>query len=281
MAEARVREESVQVEGGLELFSRCWRPAGAPRAVVVLVHGFLAHSGLYGWVAEQLVDDGLAVYAFDLRGHGRSQGDRYWVDEFNDYLGDLDAIVTMARAREPGLPVFLLGHSAGGVVATMYAQSHQGLLAGLISESFAFEVPPPELVLGALKGIAAILPRAPVLKLHEADFSRDPAVVERMKGDPLINHEPGPAQTVAELIRAHDQLGKSFGSITLPVLILHGTADKATRPHGSQRFYDEVGSTDKTLQLYEGHFHDLLNDVGKEQVMADIVSWIDARLPPR
>ena len=120
-----------------------------------------------------------------------------------------------------------------------------------------------------------------VLHLKNEDFSRDPKVVEAMNNDPLIAHEVQPTQTVAEMLRADARLKKEFPLITLPVLILHSTLDKATKPSGSQLFYDTAGSTDKTLKLYEGHFHDLLNDIDKEVVMADIKSWIDARLVTR
>jgi alpha-beta hydrolase superfamily lysophospholipase len=99
-----------------------------------------------------------------------------------------------------------------------------------------------------------------------------------MNNDPLIAHETQPTKTLAEMVRADERLKKEFPLITLPVLILHGTADQATKPSGSQRFFDTAGSTDKTLKLYEGHFHDLLNDLGKEMVMADIRNWIDAHL---
>ncbi|HKV12793.1 MAG TPA: alpha/beta hydrolase, partial [Thermoanaerobaculia bacterium] len=124
-----------------------------------------------------------------------------------------------------------------------------------------------------------LAPHAHVLNLKKEDFSRDPQVVEFMNSDPLTAHEVQPTKTVAELARADDRLEKEFPLITLPVLILHGTADKVTRPSGSQFFYDTAGSADKTLKLYEGHAHDLLNDLDKEVVIADIKSWIEARLP--
>src|SRR5262249_35439109 len=110
-------------------------------------------------------------------------------------------------------------------------------------------------------------------------FSRDPKVVEAMNNDPLIANEVQPTQTVAEMVRADERLKKEFPRITIPVLILHGTQDKATKPSGSKRFYETASSKDKTLKLYDGHYHDLLNDVGKETVMGDIQSWIDGRLP--
>jgi acylglycerol lipase len=123
-----------------------------------------------------------------------------------------------------------------------------------------------------------VAPHAHVFKLKNEDFSRDPAVVAALNADPLIANESQPSETIAELIRADQLLKKSLGQITLPVLILHGTADKVTSPNGSKEFYEKVASSDKTLKLYEGHFHDLLADLGKQQVMADIQAWIDARL---
>jgi alpha-beta hydrolase superfamily lysophospholipase len=273
-----MREERIDTTGGLTLFLRSWRPALPPRGVVVIVHGFNSHSGYYLWVADQLAAKGLAVYAVDLRGRGRSDGERFYVQTFDDYVSDVAACMAVAAGREPGLPVFLLGHSAGGVVACMYAAAHQRELAGLICESFAHQVPAPDFALAVFKGLSHIAPHAHVLHLKNEDFSRDPAIVAAMNADPLIAHETQPTQTVAEMVRADERLKAAFPSITLPVLILHGTLDKATRPSGSQLFYDTAGSSDKTLKFYEGYFHDPLNDVGREAVMADIASWIEKRI---
>jgi alpha-beta hydrolase superfamily lysophospholipase len=271
-------EGTFEGSGGLKIFNRSWHPEGKARGVVVLVHGFKSHSGLYEWPATQLVQRGLAVYALDLRGHGKSDGERLYVEKFADFTSDVEKLVAIAKSREPGLPVYVLGHSAGGVVACTYALDHQKDIAGLVCESFAHEVPAPDFALAVLKGISHFAPHAHVLPLKDEDFSRDPAFVAKMKSDPLIPHLAYPSQTVAELVRADERLKKEFSTLTLPVLILHGTADKATKPHGSQRFYDSTGSTDKTLKFYDGHFHDLLNDVGKEQVMADVAEWITSRL---
>jgi alpha-beta hydrolase superfamily lysophospholipase len=263
---------------GLRIATRSWRPAGRPRGVVVIVHGFNAHSGMYGWVADQLVADGLVVHALDLRGHGKSDGERYFVQKFSDYTDDLATFIKMIKAREPGLPLFLLGHSAGGMVASTYTLDHQDQLAGLISESFAFEVPAPDFALAVLKGLSHVAPHAHVLKLKNEDFSRDPAVVAAMNADPLIAHEVQPTQTVAELARADARFKKELQNITLPLLILHGTQDRAAKPSGSQHFYDRAGSKDKTLKLYEGYYHDLLHDLDKEIVMGDVKSWINTHL---
>jgi alpha-beta hydrolase superfamily lysophospholipase len=267
--------------GGLELFYRSWRPDQTPRGVVAIVPGFNSHSGYYAWVAEQFVSHGLATYAIDLRGRGESQGERFYVQEFGDYVIDVDEFVTTVRASEPNLPIFLLGHSAGGVVATLYVIEHQEQLAGLICESFAFKVPAPDFALAVFKGLAHLAPHAHVLALKNKDFSRDPAIVEAMNADKLIAHESQPLETLAAMVRADEVLDRSFANITLPVLILHGTGDKATKPSGSQQFFDAAGSLDKTLKFYEGAYHDLLNDVDREQVATDITTWIERQLKQR
>ncbi len=245
---------------------------------MVIVPGFNSHSGYYGWVAEQLVSLGLAVYAVDLRGRGKSDGERFYIESFNDYVSDVAGVMKAATSRHPGAPVYLLGHSAGGVVACLYTVDHQAELAGLICESFAFQVPAPDFALAVFKGLAYVAPHAHVLHLKNEDFSRDPAVVEAMNADPLIAHETQPTRTLAEMVRADERLKDEFPRITLPVFILHGTHDKATKPSGSQLFFDTTGSTDKTLKLYEGGYHDLLNDTDRETVMGDIKTWIRARL---
>ena len=269
-------EETLENQG-LKIFFRSWRPPTIARGAVVVVPGFNSHSGYYAWVAERLAAAGHATYAVDLRGRGRSDGERFYVDTFVDYVSDVAALMDLVRSRNAGLPVFLLGHSAGGVLACLYTLDHPSALAGLICESFAFQTPAPDFALAVLKGLSHVAPHAHVLRLKNEDFSRDPQVVAAMNSDPFIAHETQPTKTVAELVRSDERLKEEFARIRLPLLILHGTEDKAAKPSGSQVFYDRAGSTDKTLKLYEGHVHDLLNDLGKDTVMTDITSWLDAR----
>src|SRR3974390_3146181 len=213
--------ERVEGAGGLRLFFRSIRPKQQPRAVVIIVPGFNAHSGYYAWGAEQLVATGLAVYAVDLRGRGNSDGERFYVDNFQDYVSDVEAVVNVARSRESGLPLFLLGHSAGGVVACLYAIVHQSEPAGLICESFAHELPAPDFALAVFKGLGHLAPHAHILHLPNQRISSDPKAVEAMNEDPLIAHETQPTRTMAALVRADERLKKEFSLITLPVLILH------------------------------------------------------------
>lgn len=272
-----MQEENIAGAGGA-LFIRSWQPSSSPRAIVAICHGFNSHSGYYLWVGQQLADAGYAVYAVDLRGRGKSAGERFYVETVDDYVADVHALIRHAKSRQPGLPVFLLGHSAGGVTSCVYALDHVAEIVGLVCEDFAFEVPAPDFALTVLKGLSHLAPHAPSLTLHNKDFSRDPKVVEAMNSDPLIAHESQPFATAAALVRADERLKASFEKIKMPVLIIHGTADKATKPSGSQHFFERAGSGDKTLKLYQDRYHDPLNDIGKEEVMADILDWIGKRV---
>lgn len=272
------QEEFLEGPAG-KLFVRTWRPDGKPRAAVLIIPGFNSHSGYYQWAGEQLTALGLAVFALDLRGRGRSDGERFFVEEVDDYVADVERMMQEVQRREPGLPLFVLGHSAGGVTGCAFTLKHQAELAGFICESFAFQVPAPDVAIALLKGLSHVAPHLHVLKLKNADFSRDPKAVERMDADPLIHDESQPTRTMAALARADEHLKQRFAEFTLPLLILHGTQDHATKYSGSEQFHQQASSTDKSLKLYEGHYHDLLNDLGREQVMADISAWLSERLP--
>jgi alpha-beta hydrolase superfamily lysophospholipase len=274
----RPHEQWLEGKDGLKIFTRHWRPAGAPEAALVICHGVNSHGGQYGRAAQEFAATGFAVTALDLRGRGRSEGERFHVEDAADYVSDLSQTIELAKSHDPGLPCFLLGHSAGGVVSVSYALDHQDRIAGLICESFAYRVFAPDFALTLLKGASHLLPDLPALKLRMEDFSRDPAWVAELLADPYTKDETQPVETVAALVRAGDRMEQEFGTITLPLLILHGTADKATRPDGSQEFFDHAGSVDKQLIFYEDYYHDLLNDLGRERVMGDIIGWIGARL---
>jgi acylglycerol lipase len=272
-------ERTFNGVGGLRIASRSWRPEGAVRRIVILIHGFNSHSGYMAWPAEQFAANGLAAYALDLRGRGKSEGERFYVEKFSDWLGDVDRLVEIARTENPGLPVYVLGHSVGGVIASSYVFEHQPEIAGLICESFALDVGLPHLAQLALEGASHLVPHLPVYSLKNEIFSRNPDVVAEMNNDPLIANEKQPAETASEVLKAAARLKRNMPNFDVPVFIIHGTDDKATRPEGSRYFYDNVGSEDKTLKLYEGGYHDLLNDVDREVVMADILAWVNERIP--
>jgi alpha-beta hydrolase superfamily lysophospholipase len=246
---------------------------------VILIHGFNSHSGYFAWAAEQFAANGFAVYALDHRGRGKSEGARFYVHKFSDWLDDVNTLVQIARSENADLPLFILGHSVGGVIGASYVFEHQSEISGFVCESFAFDVGLPHLVQLALEGASYLVPHLPLYSLKNEIFSRDPKVVEAMNNDPLIANERQPAETASEVLKAAARLKENMPNIRVPVFIIHGTEDKATRPEGSQYFYDNVGSEDKTLKLYEGGYHDLLNDIDKELVMADILAWVNQRVP--
>ncbi|MCC8408548.1 alpha/beta hydrolase [Mucilaginibacter sp. UR6-1] len=265
---------------GQHIFYRNWIPGdGKPKGIVIIIHGLNAHSGYYHSFALQLVDINYQVYAIDLRGRGRSQGERYYISDYNDILNDIDQLVDIAKGTDPSLPVFMLGHSAGGVFASVYAVQHQEKLDGLICESFAFHLPAPAFALATIKLLSYIFPHLRLVKLNNADFSRDPAMVYKLNSDPLLADEKQPAKTMQQLLLAGGYLKNNMSVIRVPVLILHGLADKATKPGGSEYFMEKVSSADKQLKLYEGHYHDLLNDKDKGIVISDIKQWLNERAP--
>jgi len=269
---------TLLADNGFNVFYRHWKTVDSPKAVVVIVHGFNSHSGYYQWTAEQLTDSGYETYALDLPGRGKSDGERFYIADINEFVDNVDKLVSIVKAAHSGKPVFVLGHSAGGVLSCLYMLAHQDRVNGFICESFAYQVPAPDFALAVLKGLSHIAPHAHVLKLKNEDFSRDAAVVDFMNNDPLIAHEVQPTKTVEQLVLADERLKKELVNIEVPVFIIHGSMDKATKPSGSQYFYDQSRSKDKTLKIYEGHYHDMLNDLDKEVVMGDILNWLNKRV---
>lgn len=242
------------------------------------MHGLKDYGGHYDAFARRLVARGYAVYAFDLPGHGRSAGPRVSIRSFNEYVDDLSIYMKRVKARNPGKPVFLFGHSMGGTIVTLYTVTRHPDLAGLITSGPALELDVWPLTIALTIGTAALLPNAPALKLPNENFSSNPAVVRAMGKDPLIYQPPGPAKTAAELVGAIHTIWAHADQLVVPVLFLHGTADRLTAPSGSRDLYAVAPSTDKTLRIYPGFFHDLIHEPHGDEVQTDIMSWIDAHM---
>lgn len=275
------REEHLRAKDKTRLYWQAWRPAGDPRAALIIVHGLKDHGSRYAREAEEFAERGYAVYAADLRGHGRSGGPPVFVRSFDEYLSDLDLVLDLVRGAEPGRPVFLLGHSLGGAIAALFVQTRRPDLRGLVLSAAALKPGPsvsPALV-QVTKALGRALPKLNVLKTKNSDFSRDPAVVEAMDNDPLIHQKVGPARTSAELLKAMGRIREGADRMDAPMLLLHGSADPLASPDGSRELHRTAHSGDKTLKIYDGLYHDLLHEPERDQVMRDVLGWLDERVP--
>jgi acylglycerol lipase len=278
----RTNEDTVAAADGLTLFERAWLPEGEARAVVVIVHGYAEHSGRYQHVGQALATRDYAVETLDLRGHGRSEGDRSTVRSFDQFLDDLRLFLARVRERHPAKPLFLLGHSMGGTIVTLFAITDrpavQGIVLsgpGLVARGGVWRITAPIFsVLGRL------FPNLPLNQLKAETVSRDPAVVEAYDKDPLVYRGKMRAGMIRAFIDALNRIKAGMDSITAPLLLLHGTADELANPDGSQQLYERARSTDKTLRLYDGLAHEVLNEPEKEQIIGELLSWLDERTAP-
>ncbi len=276
-------ESSFTGGNGTRIVYDVWSPDGEPTALLVLAHGLGEHARRYDHVAERLTELGIVVYAPDHRGHGRSGGKRLHARSMNDFTDDLDALFDIATAAHPGLPTFLLGHSMGGAIALAYALDHQDRLTALVLSGPALVVTSgtPKLVVELGKLIGRILPDVPVQKLDSAAVSRDPAVVAAYDADPLVHHGLVPAGLARVLVLNEESVAKRLPGLTLPLLVLHGSADTLADPAGARVVTDHAGSEDLTSKLYDGLFHEVFNEPENDRVLTDLVEWLQPRLLKR
>jgi acylglycerol lipase len=263
--------------GGIELYWQAWLPSSEARAVVVISHGVSEHSARYAHVGERLAGAGYAAYAVDHRGHGRSQGKRVMVDA-DDVVADLRAFIDLAAARHPGRPVFLLGHSMGAAIAIACAVRHQDALEGLLLSGALADPDAASPVTRALSRVLSKLtPGLGVYQLDASRISRDPEVVRAYEQDPLVHRGKLPARTVAELTGAVARFPEEVPTLRLPLLVMHGGSDSLTAPAGSRMVHERASSSDKTLEVYDGLWHEILNEPEKERVISEMIEWLDAR----
>jgi acylglycerol lipase len=274
-ATVQQRNEAIRSGDGLGLYTQAWLPDD-PKAAVILSHGYAEHSGRYQHFASHLADHGFAVYALDHRGHGRSEGERANVKVFNEYVSDLKKFTELVREKHPNLKRFLLGHSMGGAIAAQLVIEQPNQLDGLLLSSpyliNAVSVPAP---LMAVSGIVSrVLPGLPTIKLDSKDISRDPNIVKSYDTDPLNYRGGTKARFGTELLGAGKYVFGRAQSIKLPMLIMVGTGDNIADHAGGKQLFEMVSSSDKTLKSYDGYYHEILNEIGKEAVYQDILEWL-------
>ena len=270
---------NLQAADGIPLVAWRWRdPLRAQKAIVVLVHGYAEHVGRYEHVVAALCGAGYTVVGMDDRGHGRSGGRRVAIRRFDSFVDDLDLLID-TNVRENG-PVFLLGHSMGGLIATRCAQRRTDL-AGLVVSGAAYKVETE--LSGLQRRISALLARAlPDLPLVPSGkpgiLSRDPEVDRRFDADPLTHKGRVRVGMAFGMFIAGEDTRARASSLTLPMLVMHGTDDKLTDPAGSVAVYSAASSADKTLKLLPGLRHEVFNEPEGPEVIADVVAWLDARV---
>ena len=260
MTEGRLAED--------RLYYRLWKPEGEPRGQVVIAHGYAEHSGRYGHVAAALTGRGLAVWALDHRGHGQSKGERANIESVWAAVDDLDQFVDQVRASAPTGPLFLVGHSMGGLIAAAYAEEHQDRLAGLALSGPLLHIVPELLALADLEEI-------PDLGLADA-ISTDPAVVQAYKDDPLVYLGPPPRGFLQAAGQVQEVVGR-LSELTLPILVMHGSGDLLVSPQALKAVVASVGSEDLTAIVWPGLWHEIFNEPRQAEVLDVLSSWVAHR----
>lgn len=247
---------------------RRWVSAGAHRRIVVLVHGYAEHGGRYAHVAEELLRRGAVVYAPDHLGHGRSAGERAVITDFEHVVDDLSALLDLAEQADPGLPIVVIGHSMGGLIAARLAQRSPDRIAGV---AFCGAV------LGdwqwAREAVAA--PSITETPFDPLALSRDPTVGAAYAADPLVYHGHYHRRLLVAELEALNHFAEQIDRITMPVLFVHGTADPFVPYARSLQAVEDMASPDVTVHLYEGARHEVLNEVNRSEVIGRLADWVD------
>jgi alpha-beta hydrolase superfamily lysophospholipase len=266
--------------GGVRIVYDVWTPETPPRAVVVLSHGLGEYARRYDHVAQRFEQAGLVTYALDHRGHGRSGGKRLLVRSVSEYTADFDTLVGIATREHPGLKCVVLGHSMGGGIVFAYGVERPDNydLMVLSGPLVAAQDAVPAVMAFAAKALGALLPGVPVQDLDVDGISRDPAVVAAYKSDPLVYHGKIPFGVGRAMLEVGETMPQRAPALTAPLLVVHGEDDRLVPVAGSRRLVECVGSTDVTLKVYPGLYHEVFNEPEQAQVLDDVVSWITERL---
>jgi alpha-beta hydrolase superfamily lysophospholipase len=279
MAETKYDHGTFTSADDTDIYYQSWTPESA-RGLLVVAHGLGEHGGRYGHVVDAVAPLGLAVWAIDHRGHGRSGGRRGHAMAFSEFVGDLRAFVDLAKTREPGKKVFLLGHSLGGLIALTYALDHADTIAGVVASGPALrlgvEVPKLKAAIG--RRLADLWPTLAMGNgLNPADLSHDSREVQKYKDDPLV-HDRVTARFFIEFTGQMRATAARGGDLALPCLIQQGGADPIIHPDGARSFFADLAATDRALHVYDGFYHEIYNEIQRARPLADLAAWLQARL---
>ncbi len=268
--------DSFQTRDGLKIYTTYALPSGDPKAVILLVHGYGEHSGRYQHVIERLSQSGYAVYALDHRGHGQSEGERAYCDYMEQFVEDLKQYFD--QIKTPGKKHFVLGHSMGALISLAFTLRYQAEIDALAISGAPVNadanVSPALIFVGKI--LNRVAPKMHLLDTSEVGIlSTDPEIDRKWEADPLTNKKPMRVRLGFEINKMAADVRAHLPDLRLPLLVMHGADDKLVNPSGSQLTYDRASSTDKTLKLYPGMRHEIMNELDKDQVLADIAAWFD------
>jgi acylglycerol lipase len=276
---AEVPENYFLNNQNLAIYTKNWT-ADKPKARIFVVHGMGEHIARYEWFASNLVKEGYEVYGMDHQGHGLSEGDRCFVEDFDHFVDDVSTFVSkVMKDKNDNLPQFLFGHSMGGTISLHVAHSHPEFFKGVIL-SGPFFLPAQDIgtVQKWLMGtFSSYLPKAPIpQRIPPAHVSRSSETVHKYATDPLVLSDPPLVRTVHELFETGQNLLEPQFTSTfhLPLLIVHGEEDLLADVKGSRLFCERAQSEDKTCKTYPKFYHEVLNEPEKEHVLQDILDWI-------
>jgi alpha-beta hydrolase superfamily lysophospholipase len=263
-----------------QIYWQSWTPEEAPRAILLLVHGLAEHGGRYEGFAEFFTAAGFAVYALDHTGHGRSEGRRGHINRFSQFTRGLDQFLALVKKAQPSVPLVLVGHSMGGLIAAEYLLERQSEFAAGVLSGPAIRAPeqPSRFALFVMRVISRLVPHLGVMQLDASGVSRDPKVASDYENDPLVYRGKVSARLAAELFSAMDRVLAGASAVRLPLLLMHGASDSLTAVAGSQLLHDQVGSQDKKIIVYEGLYHEIFNEPERVAVMTDMKDWLETRL---
>ena len=260
-------------------FSKSWNTA-EPKAVIMLIHGLGEHSARYDAIGNYFIENRFAMESIDLPGHGKSSGKRGHIDKFSDFISAANHLLSLISKKYPNKPIFLLGHSMGGLISTLLLFDKQHLFSGALLSGAAIQHPnePNRWILKVISAISHLAPKIGILKLDFTAISRDQNEIQKYINDPLVNKGKLSASLLVEMFKTMRISKERANEIKLPIRIMHGEADTMTAPEGSQYLYDHISSADKILKLYDEMYHEIFNEPGAEKIYTEIVDWLNDRL---
>jgi alpha-beta hydrolase superfamily lysophospholipase len=267
-------------QGNLNLFYQGYLPTESPIAVLLIIHGLAEHIGRYMNIVDYFVPRGYAIYGFDQRGHGQSEGMRGYVERFSYYIDDTKAFFDMVHGEHPSKSFFILGHSVGGLIATTYSLNYSNELDGLILSGVTIKpgesLSPVKIMLARL--FSKVIPKVGIDVIDASAISQDQAVIKEYINDPLVYRGKISSRLGAELIKAMQVLTNHISNIQLPILIMSGSVDRLSNPEGSRFLYNRISSIDKTIKFYDGFYHEIFNEPRRNQVFNDMENWLNYHL---